>query len=262
MLDSLLGYTIFASNFTVSDIIKHIFDFLILFICIFIILKILLSHERSRDLVKGIVVVAIFLIINYYTQLPFLTLVIDKLEPWYVLIIFIVFQPEIRSFVSKIGKYTSSNTRTSHFDKKNESIDELQKAIKFMASKKIGALITIQKNDKLDEFLSRQTELDSQITFELITTLFVHNSPLHDGAVIVANNRVSYAGAMLPTTTRENIDKDLGSRHRAGLGISEVSDSVTIIVSEQTGYISITHKGNIRRNVTIEEVKFELLKNI
>ncbi len=257
---------ILTSNSEILDLLftfgKYALDALVIWISLFIVLKVFLTHERSRDLSRGVIIVSLIILLNHFLKLPILTDLINIVKPWIVIVAFIIFQPEIRSFLSRLGKITSSNTRLAHLDKKTASIDELFKAIRFLANKKIGALITVQRNDKLEEYLSRETKLDSQISFELLTTIFVHNSPLHDGAVIISNSRVHYAGAMLPTTKREDIDKELGSRHRAALGISEVTDAVTFIVSEQTGFVSIAQKGKLRTNLSQDEVKLELLKNI
>ena len=169
----------------------------------------------------------------------------------------IVFQPEIRSGLEQLGRNRIMTRNPNQL--KDEGITTiLVQSIDFLAKRRIGALIVIEREVKLDEFITPSTLMDSELSKELLTTVFIPTTPLHDGAVIIRNEKLYCAAAYLPSTRREDISKDLGTRHRAAIGISEISDSITLTVSEETGRFSITMNGELKSYTDLEIFKKDL----
>lgn len=170
----------------------------------------------------------------------------------------IIFQPELRAGLEHIGRskfnpLSKSNTQNEDLLKKN--INEISDAIYYLAKDKIGALIIMERQTKIGEIINTGTILNAEISSQLLINIFIPNTPLHDGAVIIRDNTIKGASCFLPLTERKDISKELGTRHRAGIGVSEVSDCISIMVSEETGKISIAMNGNLIRD--IEELEFK-----
>ena len=168
-------------------------------------------------------------IFNLYTLNSLIGNVID----WGLLAIIIIFQPEIRTGLEQIGRNSTLNREKSSLVDR-DIVSMLTNSVAFLAKRRIGALIVIERGVKLDEFITPSTIVDGEISQELLTTIFVPTTPLHDGAVMIRDGKLYCAGAYLPSTRREDINKAFGTRHRAAIGISEISDSVTLVVSEET----------------------------
>jgi diadenylate cyclase len=173
------------------------------------------------------------------------------------LLVIIVFQDDIRRALIQVGQTPFIKAKTLY----SQSIEEIVKAVTALAEKKIGALIVIERTTGLGEFIESGTPLDAKVTRDLLYAIFQHDSPLHDGAVIIREGRIAVAGAILPLSTNPNISRRLGTRHRAAIGISEVSDAVAIVVSEETGSISVALGGKITRNIQPNALR-QLLLNI
>lgn len=169
---------------------------------------------------------------------------------WSVIAIIIVFQPEIRRGLEHLGR-GSLFVRVRHENEAaNKVIDGLDKAIQYMSKRRIGALMTIQRDTGLEDYIETGIDLDAELTGELLINIFIPNTPLHDGAVIIRDNRVAVAAAYLPLSESNLIPKELGTRHRAAVGISEVTDALTIVISEETGEVSITKNNELLRGLT------------
>ena len=187
-----------------------------------------------------------------------------------VIALIIIFQPEIRYFLIKLGsRYGLGGSGWKIFDRLfgrkgdrlgSESLDQILDAVADMSAQKTGALIVIMQNETLEEYERTGIRLDAQVSSQLLINIFEHNTPLHDGAVTIRGDRITAATCYLPLSDNMDLSKELGTRHRAGVGISEVTDSFTIIVSEETGYISTAYRGNLRRNVTPDELKDQLVQ--
>lgn len=214
----------------------------------------LIRGTKAVQLAKGIVFIFIVRIIAGLLQLHAVTYIVDQIVSWAVIGIIVIFQPEIRRGLERLG-------RTPIFSRRGESahaksvkmVQELDKAIQYMSKRRIGALITIQQDTGLDDYIETGIKLDADITGELLINIFIPNTPLHDGAVIINNNRIAVAAAYLPLSDSSMIPKRLGTRHRAAVGISEVTDAVTIVVSEETGGVTITKNGRFLLDLTREE---------
>ncbi len=177
--------------------------------------------------------------------------------------IVVLFQPEIRKFMGSLGRRKIFGESFEFFTGSEVNpikiIDEIVKAIKYLSLNKIGALIVIKRKDNLNEVIETGIPINSDVTSELISTIFYPNSPLHDGAVVIEEDRIVAARCLLPLSENEALEKELGTRHRAGVGITEVTDVISIIVSEETGIISIAIEGKITRYLSVLELRGMLI---
>lgn len=177
--------------------------------------------------------------------------------------IVVLFQPEIRKFMGSLGRRKIFGESFEFFTGSEVNpikiIDEIVKAIKYLSLNKIGALIVIKRKDNLNEVIETGIPINSDVTSELISTIFYPNSPLHDGAVVIEEDKIVAARCLLPLSENEALEKELGTRHRAGVGITEVTDAISIIVSEETGIISIAIEGKITRYLSVLELRGMLI---
>ncbi|NRO22025.1 diadenylate cyclase CdaA [Lactobacillus helveticus] len=214
----------------------------------------LIRGTKAVQLAKGIVFIFIVRNIAGLLQLRAVTYIADQIVSWAVIGIIVIFQPEIRRGLERLGRTPIFSGRgESAHAKSVKMVQELDKAIQYMSKRRIGALITIQQDTGLDDYIETGIKLDADITGELLINIFIPNTPLHDGAVIINNDRIAVAAAYLPLSDSSMIPKRLGTRHRAAVGISEVTDAVTIVVSEETGGVTITKNGRFLLDLTREE---------
>lgn len=239
----------------------------ILIISIFIYqFMIWIKQTRAYTLLKGIMVVLCFVIVIYIFHMNTLIWIINNVATVMLTALVIIFQPELRKILEQLGQkniiasvipFESGKEVQARFTDK--TINEIVKACFDMGEVKTGALIVIEQEVVLTEYERTGILLDSLITSQLLINIFEHNTPLHDGAVIVRGNRIVAATCYLPLSDNMELSKQLGTRHRAGVGISEVSDSFTIIVSEETGEVSTAMNGVLKRNITSAQLKEQLL---
>jgi len=221
-----------------------------------------LRETRAMQLVKGILVLFIVLVLSDWTNLTVINYVLNAIVQVGTFAIVVIFQPELRSLLermgrSRVGKILDFATADGQ---KNDSDEEskfegLVNAVMNMSQSKTGALIVLERETKLGDHTKRGTRLDAELSRELIENIFFKNSPLHDGAVIISEGRIHSAGCFLPLSSNSNLSSELGTRHRAALGISEVSDALIIVVSEETGKVSIAIGGALTRNLTREPLR-------
>lgn len=223
-----------------------------------------IKKTRAWNLLKGIIVVAVFILIAAIFQMNTILWIAGKIVNVVAIAIVIVFQPELRRALEQLGQ-KSFLTSLFSFDSQKEQerfsekvTNELVKATYEMAKVKTGALIVIEQNVVLSEYERTGIALDSLVSSQLLINIFEHNTPLHDGAIIVRGDRVVSATCYLPLSDNMELSKELGTRHRAAVGISEVCDALTIVVSEETGNVSIAIGGELYRNVDAEYLKGKL----
>lgn len=226
-----------------------------------------IKNTRAWVPVKGILVLAVFIMVANFLEMNTIMWLVEKLTNVGLIGVVIIFQPELRRSLEELGRrrmiplFSSDSRNKSGEDRFTEkTASELVKACFEMGKAKTGALIVIEQDTPLNEYERTGIRVDGILTSQLLLNIFEKNTPLHDGAVVVRGNRVTAATCYLPLSDNMEISKDLGTRHRAGLGISEATDSVTIIVSEETGAVSLAEKGHLMRGLTSEELKAELLK--
>lgn len=237
----------YANGWDVINILKVILDIYIVGIIAFYVFRFASSNIR---LLKSFKVISVFLLLYIISEvfgLGFSNKIYGYVFTFGILIYVILYAPEIRHEI-EVGKRKIKTRDSVDFDEK-EFVNILSDSVDYLSRRKIGALITLEKDQRLTEFIEKAIQLDSIMTTELLTSIFIPTTPLHDGACIIRGNRVVCAGAYFPSTEKFDIPKNFGSRHRAGLGISEISDALTIIVSEETGNVSVTIDGVIDNNI-------------
>lgn len=227
-----------------------------------------IRNTRAWMLLKGIALLGLVALVAAIFQLNVILWLFEKTIGVGVTLLVVVFQPELRHALEQLGQKKIINTFNFFDDPKDKmerfsdkTIDCIIKAVCNMAKAKTGALIVIEKDVVLSEYERGGISLDSNISTELLMNIFEHNTPLHDGAVLIRGNRIVSATCYLPLSDNLYLSKELGTRHRAGVGISEVSDSLTIIVSEETGKVSIAVGGKITRNINADSLS-KRLKNL
>lgn len=245
-------------------------DFVLMIIDIgiisFIVYKIiqLVRETRAMQLVKGILVIVIGLKAAQLIGLKTVAYILEGAISLMGFSLIVLFQPELRRGLEKIGNSGFQNLLMLDYDedqlRTTAAIEEIVKCCAHLSQEYIGALIVIERNTKIGDVINTGTQLDAIISSELLTNIFTPNTPLHDGAVIIRNNKIKAAGCYLPLTENTTLSKDLGTRHRAALGITEVSDAISIVVSEESGIISYAHNGNLTRNLTPDTLRKALYR--
>ncbi|CUH93588.1 diadenylate cyclase CdaA [Herbinix luporum] len=246
--------------------ITDIIEIIILAFLIYHVVK-WIKNTRAWALVKGLVVIMLFWLVAVIFRLNVVIWIISNTIDVGIIAILIVFQPELRKALEQLGKKNIVRSILIFDDTKDKNekfsdytLNEIVRAIFELARNKTGALVVIEEETPLNEFVNTGILVDSIISSELLINIFERNTPLHDGAVILRNNRIVAATCYLPLSDNMQLSKDLGTRHRAGIGISEVSDCLTIIVSEETGKVSIAREGKLIRNVDGDYLRSKLME--
>lgn len=230
----------------------NVIDILIVAFFMYQLMRIV-RGTRAVELLKGIGVILLLKAFSVVFQLNTTEFVVDFVIQWSALALIIIFQPELRRGLEHLG-------RGSLFGRRRRSnpseviVDNLSHAIQYMGKRRIGALISIEMETGLDEYIATGIPLNAELTSELLINIFIPNTPLHDGAVIIKDYKLATAASYLPLSESPAIPKKLGTRHRAAIGLSEVTDAITIIVSEETGEVSISRRGNLINDMTHDEV--------
>ena len=215
----------------------------------------MLAHSRTGTLVKGIIVLAVAYAASTMLQLKTIKFLIDYLFKYGLIVLVVIFQPELRSMLERVGRARFGRSLfTIKLDEEGtgrmlSSYEKICAAADEMSSTNTGALIVFERETPLTEIIATGTVIDAEISEELIGNIFYKGSPLHDGAVVIRGDRVTAAGCLLPVSHNPDISKEMGTRHRAGIGITEVTDALSLIVSEENGFISIAQNGVIVRNL-------------
>ncbi len=236
--------------------LTDIVEILILAWLVYSLLK-WIKYSHAWTLLRGILVIAVALSAIYLLQMDTLIYIINQGMSLVIITLVVVFQPELRKVLETLGEreilnhsviFGQGRNYTSRFS--DRTVEELVRASVEMSAERTGALIVIEQNENLHEYERTGIEVDALVTSQLLINIFEHNTPLHDGAVIIRGDRVTAATCYLPLSDNKTLSKALGTRHRAGVGVSEMTDSLTIIVSEETGGISLAYRGVLQRNVT------------
>lgn len=235
---------------TWSDVI-NIIDVLVVWFVIYELIM-LLRGTKAVQLFRGIIVIIIIMAGSWYIGLSTVYWIMNQVINWGVIAMVIIFQPEIRRGLEHLGRGSIFAKNHSQKEAEEKMIQALDKAIQYMAKRRIGALISIQMETGLDDYIETGIPLDADVSGELLINIFIPNTPLHDGAVIIKNGKIAVAAAYLPLSQSNLIPKELGTRHRAAVGMSEVTDALTIVVSEETGEVSIMKDGELLRDMSQE----------
>jgi len=238
-------------------------DIIDILIVAFLIYKLIgiIRRTNSIQLAKGVLVLIIVLWLSNLFNLTMINYLLRKGFELGLMVLVILFQPELRKLLEKVGSgFTSFSSRTQDASMLDNVISQTTMACVDMSKDRTGALIVFERDNNLGEYMQTGTIVDASVTAELLKNIFFVKAPLHDGAVFIRNGRIAAAGCVLPLSKSLNLSKDLGMRHRAGIGMSEVSDAVIVIVSEETGSISVAENGMLKRHLKPDTFE-KLLRN-
>ncbi|HEQ4737233.1 TPA: TIGR00159 family protein [Streptococcus pyogenes] len=230
----------------------HLLDILIVAYLIYRFIK-ALTGTKIMSLVQGVIFFLVLRFIAEWIGFTTITYLMNQVITYGVIAGVIIFTPEIRAGLEKFGRSTQVFLQKQYVSSESALVDALIKSVAYMGPRKIGALIAIEQTQTLQEYIATGIPLNADISSQLLINIFIPNTPLHDGAVIVGQNKIVAACAYLPLSESKAISKEFGTRHRAAIGLSENSDALTIIVSEETGAISVTRKGQFLHDLSTDE---------
>ncbi|MGT2735928.1 diadenylate cyclase CdaA [Streptococcus orisratti] len=241
-------------------IVVHILDILIVAYLIYRLIK-ALAGTKIMSLIQGVI---LFILLRFVAELigfTTITYLMNQVITYGVIAGVVIFAPEIRTGLEKFGRTTQVFLQTQHMSDEEKLVQALVNSVAYMSPRKIGALIAIEQTQTLQEYISTGIKLDADVSSQLLINIFIPNTPLHDGAVIIQGNKIATACSYLPLSESKAISKEFGTRHRAAIGLSENSDALTIVVSEETGAISITYKGEFIHDLSKENLKVFLSRH-
>lgn len=248
---------VFASPW---DILRSLLDIAIVSYLFYRLLA-LIKGSRAEQLLKGLVLLLVFSAIASFLKLAMVSWLLEKLWIVFAIVLPIVFQPELRRLLEQLGRghFFSSRDNDEEKDNYEHIVKQLGDAVQTLSHTRVGALVILTRETDISEYVDSGVEMDSMVSAGLLINIFVPNTPLHDGAVIIKEGRIAKAACFLPLSENPYLDKKVGTRHRAGLGIAEVSDAIAIIVSEETGAISMAREGMITHCVDAQALKDMLM---
>lgn len=239
---------------------QHFFSLIDILIVWFIFYQIIkmIQDKRALNIMYGVIVILLIKLLSTIFHLETLDWLLNSIIQWSVLGVIIIFQPEIRMTLERLGRQVSPVRKHNPIKEGEQMVDAIVEACEYMSKRRIGALITLEKERPLSDIAKTGIALDAEITSQLLINIFIPNTPLHDGAVIIQDERITSAASFLPLSENPDIPKELGTRHRAAVGVSEVTDALTVVVSEETGEVSITSHGRLNRKLSQDELREEL----
>ena len=258
----------FLNGFIDIILRMSIYDLVDILIVAYIFYKIFMfiKDTRAEQVFKGIVVLLLATELSSVFKLQTLYWILKNALSLGVIAVCIIFQPELRAGFEHLGRANfnliGKNSDNEEIKKLEKTIDEIVETLYSLSRQRIGALIILERETKISDIISTGTIIDGDVSRQLLINIFIPNTPLHDGAVVIRENKVKAAACFLPLSQSKDLTKDLGTRHRAGVGISEVSDCITLIVSEETGEVSIAKSGKLYRNIDKERMGNILKKNL
>jgi len=247
----------------IFTILQKLIDVSIVWILIYAILKNLKNNIKMVMIFKGVLIIIFIKFLSDYLNLTTVGLILEYTITWGPLALIIIFQPEIRNALEQLGKkQILTRHRTLTLDEREKLVYEVMNSIDYLRKSKIGGLIVIEREISLNDYVQKSKTLYADISAELLISIFFPRNPLHDGGVIIQGNKITSAGAIFPISLNSKINKKLGTRHRAALGISEESDSIAIVISEETGKISIAIGGMLNYNLSIDDARMILIEEL
>ena len=248
---------------SIITILQKIIDVSLVWILIYFVLKNLKNNVKLVLIFKGVLIVVLVKVLSDYLNLTTIGLLLEYVIMWGPLALIIIFQPEIRNILEHLGR---KQILTSHkiltMDEREKIVYEIMGAVEYLRKARIGGLIVIERDTSLNEYINRSKQLYADISAELLISIFFPRNPLHDGGVIIQGDKIASAGAVFPISLNNKINKKLGTRHRAALGISEESDCISLVVSEETGKISIAVGGVLNYNLSIDDARMILVEEL
>lgn len=244
-------------------ICTKVLDICIVWLLFYFILKNIKNNVKMVLILKGVLLILAIEVISKILNLYTVGLLLEYVIEWGPIAIIVIFQPEIRGVLESIGRtHLLGRHKILTVDERERMICEIMEAVEYLKRNRIGALIVIERDVSLSEYIEPATKIYADVSSELLSNLFFPNSPLHDGGVILEGDRITCARAVFKTSMNPNINKRLGTRHRAALGIAEESDAIALVVSEENGRISIASNGELDYNLTLDEFRMKLVDEL
>lgn len=253
-------------SITVTDIvsiIRKIVDISLVWLVFYFILKNIKNNVKLSLIFKGVAIIIVLKIISDVFGLTTIEVLLEYIIQWGFLALIIIFQPEIRNILEQLGRsQLLGRHKILTVDEREHLVYEIIQAMEYLRKQRIGALIVLERDISLGNYIDKAKKLYADLTSDLLIAIFYEGNPLHDGGVIIQGDRISCAGAVFPTSSSSKINKRLGTRHRAALGISEESDAISLVVSEETGRLSVAVKGELYYNLSIDDVRIMLIDEL
>lgn len=247
----------------IASLFTKLIDVLLVWYALYFILKNLRKNVKMVLLFKGILIIIAIKIIGDLFNLVTIGYLLDYVLTWGPLALIVIFQPEIRNVLEHLGRsQLLGRHKILTVDEREKLVYEITGAMEYLKKARIGALMVIERDNSLNEYIEKSKKIYADISADLLISIFFPNNPLHDGGVIIQGDKITSAGAVFPTSDNLKISKRLGTRHRAALGISETGDCIAIVVSEETGRLSVAINGELNYNLTLDEVKLLLLEEL
>ena len=247
----------------IVTIIKNIIDICLVWFLLYYVLKNIRNNVKMTLLFKGVVILVIVKVIADWLDLFTVGLLLEYIIMWGPLALIIIFQPEIRNALEQLGRtQLLGRHKTLTLSEREKMVSEIVNACEYLKKNRIGALIVLERDYSLRQYIDRAKKVYAEITSDLLISIFFPNNPLHDGGVIIQGDKITCAGAVFPTSVYARIGKRLGTRHRAAIGISEESDCISVIVSEETGRISVAMGGDLSYNLSLDDLRIILLEEL
>ena len=248
---------------TLYNLFTEVVDIAIVWFMFYYILKLIKNNVKLVLIFKGVIIIVLLKLVSDWIHLNTVGILLEYVISWGPLALIIIFQPEIRTVLENLGRsQLLGRHKVLTVDERERVVYEIMQAVEYFKKNRIGALMIIERDYSLQQYIEPAQKLYADISNELLISIFFPNNPLHDGAVIIQGDRITCAGSVLPTSMNPNISKRLGTRHRAALGISEITDAIAIMVSEETGRISIGLGGELNYNLTVDDARMILINEL
>ena len=251
---------------TVTDIIniaRKLIDVSLVWLIFYFILKNIKNNVKLSMLFKGVVIIIILMFVSQGLGLTTVRVLLEYIIQWGPVALMIIFQPEIRNILEQLGRsQLLGRHKVLTVDEREHLVYEIVQAMDYLRKERIGALIVLERDISLGNYIDKAKKIYADLTSDLLIAIFYEGNPLHDGGVIVQGDRISCAGAVFPTSNSTKINRRLGTRHRAALGISEETDCISLIVSEETGRMSVAVKGELYYNLSLDDIRIMLIDEL
>lgn len=248
---------------TVVNLVKNIIDVLIVWLVVYYVLKSLSKNVKMVLIFKGIIFIFLLKIFSDWFNLSTIGFLLDYVIEWGILALIVIFQPEIRNVLEQLGRsQLLGRHKVLTVDERERVVYEIVSAMDSLRKTRTGALIVIERDNSLNDYIQKAKKIYADISSDLLMSIFFPNNPLHDGGVIIQGDRITCSRAVFPISENSKVVKRLGTRHRAALGISELTDCISLIVSEETGRLSMAIGGELHYNLTPDEIRVMLLEEL
>lgn len=253
-------------SITVTDIIsilRKLGDICLVWIIFYFVLKNIKNNIKLSLIFKGVVIIIILSLVSDWLGFTTIAVLLDYVIQWGPIALIIIFQPEIRTILEQLGRtQLLGRHKTLTVDEREHLVYEIVNAVDYMRKERIGALIVLERDISLGNYIEKAKKIYADLSGDLLIAIFYEGNPLHDGGVIIQGDRITCAGAVFPTSSSPKLNRRLGTRHRAALGLSEETDAISIVVSEETGRVSIAMKGEMLYNLTLDDVRMILIDEL